>query len=38
MTMQKWNNLGLSLYTVSQSPAVYVVTYFGVVERYSKER
>jgi len=38
MTTQEWNNLGLSLCTVPQSPVAYVVVYFRVVECCPKER
>jgi len=30
--IQEWNDLGLSSYTVPQSPVACVVAYFGVVE------
>jgi len=38
MMIQKWNDLGLSLCTVSQSPIMYVVAYFRVVEYHPRER
>ena len=37
LTMQEWNNFGLSLCTVSQSSVAYVVAYSRVVEHCLKE-
>ena len=37
MIMQEWNNLGLSLCPVPQSPIVCIVVYFRVVEDCPKK-
>jgi len=37
MIIKEWNDLGLSLCTVPQSPVACIVAYFGVVEYHPKK-